>query len=839
MELFSRDEALAASTVYFGGDEMAADNFIGKYALRDDEDRILESVPPMMHRRLARDFARIEKNYSNPVSEDEIYELLSSWDIVAQGSPMSGIGNEYQLQSLSNCFVIPSPYDSYGGILYTDQQQAHIMKRRGGVGFDISPIRPKLMRTRNAARTTDGIGIFMKRWSNTCREVAQKGRRGALMLTISCHHPEIETFINIKRDLKNVTGANISIRWTDEFMRAVKDRGQVQLRWPIDERESPTVSKMVDAYSIWKSAMHAAWASAEPGALFWDTAQRRTPADIYAAQGFESISTNPCGEIILSAYDSCRLMFVNLWNFVVDPFTAKARFDVQRFSRVVKIAQRLMDDLIDLEIEAIDKIISKVESDPEPQSVKQVELDMWRRIKRACIDGRRTGLGITGLGDMLAGLGIKYGSEESIAVTETVYRELAVNSWISSAEMARDRGAFPVYDRKLEEGHEFVEQMLLASEELKHLVIAYGRRNIANTTTAPTGTTSTLTQTTSGIEPTIFIEYDRKKKHPGEESGLSVDVIDESGDKWHIFKVYHHKFKTWMDVTGKTDPRESPYWGATCEEIDWFASVKLQAAAQKWVCHAISKTCNMPENVTPEQVEDLYMLAWESGCKGFTIYRKGSRDAVISASTSKVKAVPDTQNNQDVNAVKRPKTLPCDIYRVSAKSLKGDGVDSYLVLVGLLDGRPYEIFAGIPEHVEIPKRVKQGRIVKNGKKAGIATYNLAIDIGKGDDTDEIVFKDIVNLFDDPVHGSFTRMISLNLRHRTPIHFVVEQAQKDKHSDITSFSRVIARVLKNYIVDGTKPGSYKSCPTCAEKGEESVLTYNQGCVSCRCGWSLCG
>lgn len=830
---YTKEEALAASTSHFGGDEMAADNFVGKYALRDAEDRLLEDSPPMMHSRLARELARIERKYSNPLSYDEICSYLSTWEIVAQGSPMSGIGNEGQLQSLSNCFVIRSPYDSYGGILFSDQEQAQIMKRRGGVGFDISPIRPKNMRTRNAARTTDGIGIFMNRFSATCREVAQGGRRGALMLTVSCHHPEIETFIDIKRDKEktSVTGANISIRWTDEFMQAVKDGTKVQLRFPVEEKENPTFERWVDAREIWNRAMLAAWEGAEPGALFWDTAQRMTPADAYASLGYRSVSTNPCGEIVLSEYDSCRLMVVNLWKFIIDPFTPQARVDWERYERAVVVAQRLMDDLVDLELEMVDQIIQKVKEDPEPEEVKLIELRLWEKIRAAAANGRRTGLGVTGLGDAIAGMNLRYGSDESIELTEQFYKTLAIHSYKSSCIMAGERGAFPIFDRSLEENHPFIQRILEASPEVRELYNLYGRRNIANTTTAPTGTVSTQTQTTSGIEPAIYISYKRRKKINQVDAHLSVDFVDAMGDKWHEYTVYHHNFKKWMEVTGKTNPEESPYWKATSEDVDWLASVKLQAAAQKWVCHAISKTCNLPKHVTVDLVKDVYMAAWESGCKGFTIYRDGSRDGVL----VKDGAFQDADIIVENHAPKRPKELPCDIHRVNVRAKDENGKsysESYLVLTGQLGGKPYEIFCGLSEHVEVPKKCKVGVLVKNGKKNGVSTYNLRIPVGDED----LVFKDVVNLFDNPTYGAFTRTLSLALRHGIPLQYIVDQLQKDKNSDMQSFSRGIARVLKEYIADGTK-ASEKVCNAC---GAVDSLVYLEHCLTCKnCGNGKCG
>lgn len=874
MRTYTYEEVRNASLEYFGGDGLAADVFAGKYALRDLKGNIYERTPADMHRRLARGFARIEAKYANPLSEDEIFDLLSSWEVVPQGSPMSAIGNDHQFQSLSNCFVIESPHDSYGGIMKTDQEQAQIMKRRGGVGFDISSIRPRGIQTANAARTTDGIGVFMERFSNTCREVAQGGRRGALMLTVSVHHPEIRTFINIKKDKKKVTGANISIRLTDEFMNAVKEGGNVHLRFPVEKNVQHIVEEHVDARQLWHEIIEASWESAEPGLLFWDTVLRRGPADAYAAFGYGSTSTNPCGEITLSPYDSCRLLLVNLSKFVKDPFTAKAKFDFKRFHTVVARAQKLMDDLVDLELEAVDRILKKIDRDPEPTDVKRPERELWMKIRNAAVNGRRTGLGITALGDTLAFLGIRYGSEESVKVTEQLYRALALGSYWSTVEMARDRGPFPIFSHNVEAGHEFIEQVMAEDEELAALYKKHGRRNIALTTTAPAGSVSILTQTTSGCEPAFLLSYKRRKKINPNDQAAHVDFVDAMGDKWQEYTVYHHGFKKWMDVTGEDAVEKSPYAGATSNDIDWVKKIDVQAAAQKWICHSISNTTNIPKDTTVDVVKDIYMRGWETGCKGVTIYRDGSRDGVLVTEETKKPALdvvstarllalqeiitkhadklpadvlekaddisreimrravseqPQPDLVIETHAPKRPKELQCDIHRTSVQG------EQYLVLVGLLNGHPYEIFAGLQEHVEVPKKVKQGTLIKNGKnKDGIATYNLRIPVG---DDDTMMFKDIVNLFDNPVHGAFTRTISLALRHGVPVQYLCEQLRKDKHSDMTSFSNVIARVLsKGYIPDGTKATIEKSCPQCGG----TTLAYQQGCVTCMdCGNSKCG
>jgi ribonucleoside-diphosphate reductase alpha chain len=820
------------TSAYFEGDELAPDVFL-KYALRDSRDKLLETNPDQMHRRMAKEFARIESKYPNPMAEEEIYGLFKDFkDVVPQGSPMSGVGNPYQLQSLSNCFVVEQPQDSYAGILFTDQEQVQIMKRRGGVGFDISTIRPKGCPTSNAARTTDGIGVFMERFSNSCREVAQGGRRGALMLSIDCRHPEIETFIDIKRDLKKVTGANVSIRFTDEFMRAVEGESEFVLRWPVEKSPSDAeITKTVSAKHVWDKFVDAAWASAEPGALFWDTVVNQGIVDCYRDIGYKTSCVNPCGEIPLSPYDSCRLMVVNLTSFVKDPFTSHASFDFDRFYTISTKAQRLMDDLVDLEVECVDRILQKIESDPQPASVKAVELELWHKIRAAGLNGRRTGLGVTGLGDAIAGLGIRYGSDESIKVTEQIYKHLAMGAHAASLTLAQERGAFPVFSYEKEKDHDYLNRVISATEDRLPAAIQMwrttGRRNIALTTTAPVGSVSCLTRTTSGIEPAFLLSYKRRRKINPNDISTRVDFVDQLGDKWMEYTVYHHWFKKWMDVTGKVDPQESPYWGGTANDIDWEKSVDIQAAAQRWVDHSISKTCNLPNSATRETVNAVYLRAWKTGCKGFTVYRDGCRTGVLVQVDEPKKEVKKTEDSR--LAPKRPKSIPCDIHRATVRN--SEQSETWLVLVGLLDGKPYEVFCGIPENIEIPKKYKSGTLVKNGKREGIATYNLLVPVG---DDDNLIFKDVVTLFDNPTQGAFTRTISLALRHEVPLQYVVEQLQKDKNSDMFSFAKVISRVLKGYIKDGTK-SSEKGCPDCGNV----ELVYQEGCLSCpACGFSKC-
>ena len=1287
MTTFSFDEVLAASQNYFNGDDLAAKVFITKYALTDKQGNIYEKTPTDMHHRLAKEFARIEARYPNPLSEEQIFAHLDQFKyIVPQGSPMAGIGNPYQITSISNCFVIDSPADSYGGIFKFDQEEAQIMKRRGGVGGDISTIRPRGLYTNNAAKTTDGIAVFMERFSNTCREVAQGGRRGALMLSISVHHPEIETFINIKRDLKKVTGANISIRLSDEFMNAVKNKTDVELRWPVDSK-NPSMKMNVDANHIWNQINESAHASAEPGILFWDTIKKWSPADAYPE--FQTVSTNPCfsgetliavadgrnavsirqlteegkdipvystdpttgiisiktgrnpritgidkklvrvsldngshfdvtpdhkcmlrdgtpvvardlkhgdslspfakevasvktdgkeyyrirtdtrnsqngkvfehrliakhndpkkweetyvleqknkwakgglvvhhkdynglnncidnlnimtfkehqkyhaehdnqgenngraldisaaqikehainltkilnrrfsnnewqayaknnklpqtfsswrqsdffkspvelakacavecgiencecdprltrtltamlaqgysaelvgnqvlvektcetcsnlfsvehnkreisfcshscsliyvnsskevnvcrtaslnklanekslinkeeqarifsalkfslnrdplskeweiacktenipfrigksmkygfktwgdvkeagnaynhkvlsveelpgehtvynitvddnhtvslitninengltgvnafqcGEITLSPYDSCRLLLVNTVSFVANPFTPQAKFDYKKYGEVVNMSQRLMDDMIELELENIDKILAKIDADPEAQDVKLSEIELWNKIKTACIRGRRTGLGVTSIGDTVAAMNTVYGSEGSVELIEEVYKHLAINSYRSSITLAKERGAFPAYDYELEKDHPFINRIMNEDAEMKADWAKYGRRNIANTTTAPAGSVSVLTQTTSGIEPAFMLAYKRRKKITAADNSVKVDYVDNMGDKWQEFNVYHHWFKTWMDITGKTDPKESPYWGGCSNDIVWVNKTKAQAVAQKWICHSISNTTNVPADTSVDVIKSIYMTGWESGCKGITVYRDGSRAGVLVS--QETKKTDDRKAFTEHSAPKRPKELICDIHTMSVHGEK------WTFFVGMLEGRPYEIMGGLSKFVNIPKRVKSGKIlIHNGPSNPIARYDLHYDFEKGPE-DEAVIKDITSLFENAVHSAFTRVTSLSLRHGTPVQFVVEQIQKgsEVEDDLFSFSKALSRVLKPYIKDGTKVSADKKCPTCGAPD----LVYQEGCMLCRnCAFSKC-
>jgi ribonucleotide reductase alpha subunit len=1160
---YTRQEVYEASLAYFHGDQLAADVFTDKYALQDQEGRFVELTPQDMHRRLAREFARIEAKYPNGLSEDEIFSLMDSFRyVVAQGSPMHAIGNNYTYESASNCYVLPTPTDSYSGILFTDQEQAQIMKRRGGVGFDISSIRPKGMKTANAARTTDGISIFMERFSNTCREVAQGGRRGALMLSIHIKHPEILTFVDIKRDRKKVTGANLSIRITDDFMRAVQDDQDFQLQWPIDVPD-PKIVRTVRAREIWDKIIDAAWDSAEPGLLFWDTIRRETPSDCYEEEGFKSHSTNPCqpawalvltpkglksigqlqigdviwsgkkwtrvlnkwstglkpvfgyrtaagvfygteehrvvqarekvevryatsidnayspkekidaekevdpaalrdgllvgagffdtralcdalfvgandledlfkdrtvrsfvdeklrgneffwrlrpcdlsasvqkavrtvpelrpvpseymvgseeqtrgflrglfstlgrvyespkrsrvflrstsselifsvqhllstlginsvyslqqtrlftdeqgnvyesvdghelsigedcarfrdligfiqkdrqaavdriaslnwiserfrdqetlpilstevcgvhevfdltvdceehtywtggvlvsncAEIPLSPYDACRLMVLNTISYVERAFEPDAYFDFELFKEHAQKAQRLMDDLVDLELEKLDRIIAKVESDAESEEIKAIELSLWHKVRAANERGRRTGLGVTALGDTLAALNLRYGSPESIEMTEAIYGALGCAVEMQSCLLAKERGAFPVFRHDREQDNPYLNRIFHASPDVYALWRLYGRRNIATTTTAPVGSVSTLTRTTSGIEPVYLLKHTRRRKVRGDNPNVRVDFVDEIGDKWQEYTVYHPGFEKWMEVTGKKDVEESPYWKATSRDVDWMASVDIQAAAQRWISHSISKTANLPKEATRELVSNVYFRAWQAGCKGFTIYREGSRSGVLldASEAQKNKKGSRPQRLEEHEAPKRPPFLACDIKFTHTR--ENDCNTEWVFIVGLLENRPYEVFGGLSSSLlDIPRDLPKGLVVKN-KKAS-SSYDLHV--GK------IVVKDIVATLDHPTHSAFTRVTSTALRHGVPVHYIVEQLLKERSSEFHTLAKSLARVLKDYIIDGVRSASEKGCKLCGA----AELVYQEGCVRCTsCGYSKC-
>lgn len=812
--MYSYEDVFNESIKFFNGDELATNVFIKKYALKDFNRNLLEKSPIDMFKRISKELSRIEnKKFKNPLTEEEIFNLLKEMIIVPQGSPLAGIGNNYSFQTLGNCYVLDNVQDSYGGIFYSDQQLGQLMKRRAGVGIDISNIRPKGLPVKNSAGTTDGIAVFMDRFSNTCREVAQGGRRGALLISIDVHHPEVSTFINIKRDLKRVTGANISVKLTDDFLNAVENNEDYEQYWPIDNKKEKKISKKVKARVIWKEIIESAWASGEPGILFWDTMINNSLSNRYGEINplFYDKTTNPCGEIIMGV-DSCRLMIVALHKFVENPFTEKAKFNYEKFDKIVQIAQRLMDDLIDIEIECIDKIIKKVKKDPEPENIKQIELKLWEELKNTCVEGRRTGLGVNSLADTLAGLNIKYGSDESLKIVDKIFETFAVSSLKSSCLMAKELGTFPIYNKELENKYpnKLLDRIFTISPEVKDLHNKYGRRNISLTTCSPTGSISLLTQTSSGIEPLFTMEpYIRRKKINSEDKNERVDFIDESGDKWQEYKIFHPYLKKWMKITGKTDLKKSPYFNATADSIDWEKSIKIQSIIQKWITHSISKTVNVPNNISKDITEKVYLAAWKENCKGITFYRDGSRSGVL------VKE----DNNIQINSKKRPKELECEIFYINV-SKKLDKIRSfqYLVVVGKLNNKPYEIFA--IENNFIKNKINKGKIIKHHK----GNYDLIFE-------DNTIIKNITKETTEN-EDSLTRMVSLSLRHGIPLQYIVEQLLKVE-GEMFCFAKSISRTLKKYIKNGTK--STEICPDCQTKME-----FENGCFICKnCGFSRCG
>jgi ribonucleoside-diphosphate reductase alpha chain len=805
---------------YFHGDELPANVFLDKYAAPG------ETSPEQMHRRHAREFARIESSkFARPFSEDFIYELLKDFGhIVPQGGPMAGIGTGGYV-SFSNCFVVDSPYDSYGGICNTDEQLVQISKRRGGVGLDLSPIRPAGMPTANSARSATGIVPFMHRFSNSIREVAQNGRRGALMMTLDVHHPQILDFIRAKEsDRAKITGANLSTRLTDEFLTAVANDSEYEQRWPVNSK-TPQMRRMVRAREVWNETIRCAWQSAEPGVLFWDRILRESPADCYAEQGFRTVSTNPCSELPLSVLDSCRLLLLNLFSFVRHPFTGRATFDLPKFKQYCRYAQRLMDDLVDLETEAIDRIIKKVESDPEPMHIRSRELDLWHRVRTACVNGRRTGTGTTALGDCLAAIGIRYGSEESIEFVDNVYREMKLSCYTESVAMAKELGAFPVCDPGQEADCPFLLRIRDEDPSLYADMQKHGRRNIALLTIAPAGSTSLLCGprpyfgTTSGIEPLFTdVPYTRRRKISPSDKRTQVDFTDVNGDQWAHYKVHHSKIAMWMDVTGETDLALNPYHGCCAEDLDWKQRVKLQAAAQRHIDHGISSTLNLPADVTQEQVAEIYLTAWQAGCKGLTVYRKGCRDGVLVTDNPPEK-LPKTV------APKRPARLPCDIHHLRVQS------SPYVVVVGLFDGRPYEVFTfmNLDENGEpLIEKVTEGDVFKRNR----TSYLL---LQRGQDVSLLKNGAALSaLEENDVQEALTRMVSTALRHGADLGFMVHQLEKVKHSSMYGFSQALNRALKKYLPDGTAVKGEK-CQACGATG----LTRQEGCIICRtCGWSKC-
>lgn len=839
LKQYTPDEIMKSSIEYFGGDELAANVWMNKYALRDG-DAIFELNPDMMHHRLAAEFARIENKYPNPLSEEEIYQLLKDFKyIVPQGSPMSGIGNNFQVVSLSNCFVIGNPgnSDSYGGIMKVDQEQVQLMKRRGGVGHDLSHIRPQGSPVKNSALTSTGIVPFMERFSNTTREVAQGGRRGALMLSISIKHPDAEKFIDAKLEQGKITGANVSVKITDEFMDCVKTGKPFVQQYPIDS-PNPMVRKEIDAKALWDKIIANAWASAEPGVLFWDTILRESVPDCYADFGYRTVSTNPCGEIPLCPYDSCRLQAINLYSYVENPFTPQAKFNFDLFRLHVTKGQRLMDDLIDLELEKVDKIIAKIDSDPEAEEIKSVEKNLWLNIKMKCLEGRRTGLGITAEGDMLAAMGYRYGTEDATNFSIEVHKALACTAYGSSVIMAKERGAFPLYDANREKLNPFIQRLAEADPKMYTEMVANGRRNIALLTIAPTGTVSICTQTTSGIEPVFLVNYKRRKKiNPNDKDSSTHKIIkDESGDYFEEYNVFHPRFIDWLrinnyDVDAVMQMKDeelnkiievSPYYKATSADIDWVNKVKMQGDIQKWVDHSISVTVNIPKETSKEIVSTIYQTAWEAGCKGCTIYREGSRNGVL-VSTKESKC--DEHHFGETKAPKRPKKLDAEIIRF--KNEKED----WIAVVGMYEGRPYEIFTGKSENFVLPKWVEKGWVIRV-KEAGDehARYDFQF-LDK--DGYHVTMEGLSRMFKKE-YWNYAKLISGILRHGMPIPNVVELIGKLTFDvdAITTWSNGVARALKRYIKDGTETG--ETCPDCGSK-----LIYTGGCKSCpNCGWSKC-
>lgn len=831
---YSHEEAVDASIAYFKGDELAARVWANKYALKDSFGNLFEKTPDDMHRRLAAEIHRIEMKYKNPLSEELIYSVLKDFKyIVPQGGPMTGIGNDYQIASLSNCFVIGNEgnSDSYGGIMKIDQEQVQLMKRRGGVGHDLSHIRPKGTPVLNSALTSTGVVPFMERYSNSTREVAQDGRRGALMLSISIKHPDSGKFIDAKMESGKVTGANVSVKLTDDFMKSVEKGTVFRQQYPISS-ENPKFSKDVNAGELWNKIIHNAWKSAEPGVLFWDTIIRESVPDSYADLGYATVSTNPCGEIPLCPYDSCRLLAINLFSYVKEPFKENASFDFELYKEHVGLAQRMMDDIIDLELEKIDAILGKIDADPEADELKRVERNLWVNIRKKAEEGRRTGIGITAEGDMLAALGMRYGSNEAVNFSVEVHKTTALEAYRSSTYLAKERGAFAIYDTEREKNNPFIQRLQEADPVLYSNMAKHGRRNIALLTIAPTGTTSLMTQTTSGIEPIFSVFYKRKRKVNPNDKDVKITFRDEVGDCWEEFVVFHHKFVDWLKMNGY-DPNEvnrmndediekliakSPYYKATANDVDWISKVKMQGAIQKWVDHSISVTINLPADAKEELVSELYLTAWKSGCKGATVYRDGSRNNVLTAGKTEVHS----------ERPKRPKVLDCDVIRFNINEEK------WVAFVGLKDGKPYEIFTGVADEevFPIPKSITKGKIVKNKDDDGNRRYDFQY-------TDKYGYKKTMGGLShtfSPEFWNYAKLISGVLRHEMPIQDVVTLVQSLKldSESINNWKNGVERALKKYIPNGTKAKG-----TCGECGSHN-LVYEEGCLICKdCGTSKCG
>lgn len=841
-KFYTYEEALKSSIDYFNGDELAATVWINKYALKDSYGKLFEQNPDDMHRRLAKELARIEKRYPDSLTEDQIYSVLKDFKyIVPQGGPMTGIGNNFQIASLSNCFVIGNdgPSDSYGAILKIDQEQVQLMKRRGGVGHDLSHIRPKGSPVLNSALTSTGVVPFMERYSNSTREVAQDGRRGALMLSISVKHPDAEQFIDAKMTAGKVTGANVSVRIDDDFMQSVVDKKPYQTKYPVDS-DKPVFTKDIDAEKLWGKIVHNAWKSAEPGILFWDTIAREAVPDCYADFGYKTVSTNPCGEIPLCPYDSCRLLAINLYSYVENPFKPDAKFNFNLFKEHVHHAQRLMDDIIDLELEKIDAILEKIGKDPEELEIKRVEKQLWENIRLKAEEGRRTGIGITAEGDMLAALGLRYGSDDAIDFSIEVHKTIALEAYRSSVFLAKDRGAFSIYDTTLERNNPFIQRLRKEDEDLYRDMVKYGRRNIALLTIAPTGTTSLMTQTTSGIEPVFLPVYKRRRKVNPNDTSVNIAFVDEVGDSWEEYNVFHHKFITWLEISGfnveevktysdeelKPILEKSPYYKATSNDVDWVNKVKMQGEVQKWVDHSISVTINLPEDVKEELVGELYVTAWQSGCKGVTVYRDGSRTGVLISNDKKE----EEATEEDVINYKRPKVLDAEIIRFNNENEK------WIAFVGIMNGRPYEVFTGLAdeEMFPIPKSIKKGKILKNRDENGVSRYDFQY-------TDKYGYKNTLgglsHMFDQE-YWNYAKFISSVLRHGMPIADVVKLISS-LHLDsdnINTWKNGVERALKRYIPDGTKVKKGMKCQEC---GSDSLI-YQEGCLLCtNCGSSKCG
>jgi ribonucleoside-diphosphate reductase alpha chain len=838
LSVFSHEEALAAATKYFKGDALAASVWLNKYALKDSFGKIYERNPDEMHRRIARELVRIERLYVNPLSEDDIYELLRDFRyLVPQGSPMAGIGNPFQIVSLSNCFVIgvEGSADSYGAILKMDEEQVQLMKRRGGVGHDLSHLRPKGVPVMNSALTSTGILPFMERYSNSTREVAQDGRRGALMLTLSVCHPDVAQFVDSKLDNTKVTGANISVRVDDAFMRAVVSGEPYRLRFPVDAKK-PKVEREIEASWLWKKIVHNAWKSAEPGVLFWDTVLRESVPDCYADLGFQTVSTNPCGEIPLCPYDSCRLLAINLFSYVNQPFTPEANFDFELFKKHAQLAQRVMDDIIDLELEKIENILAKIKNDPEPDAVKITERDLWLKIQKKCQQGRRTGIGITAEGDMLAALGIRYGSPESLDFCENLHRTLALAVYRGSVNLARERGAFPIYDAAREEKNPFVQRLREADPALYADMVKYGRRNIALLTIAPTGTTSLMTQTTSGLEPVFRISYKRRRKVNPNDKNAHISFTDEVGDSWEDYHVFHVPFKQWLEIKGYDPDRvdklpeeelqkiieQSPWHRATAEDVDWLNKVQLQGRVQKWIDHSISVTVNVPEDATESLIEKIYLTGWESGCKGMTVYREGSRSGVLLSDKKEEKQAAFAETV----APKRPNVLDAVVFNF----MNND--ERWVAVVGLYEGRPYEIFTGrAVDSFSVLAQITKGKVLKI-KENGKNRYDFQYEDKDGY---KVTIEGLSRTFDKE-YWNYARLISGVLRHGMPLPYVVDMVDNLhlESASLNNWKNGVVRALRKFIPDGTEP-SHNTCPMCKTDG----LVYQEGCLHCKnCGHSEC-